>query len=445
MRHHLGWRVIALFGILFSNSGNVSMASANGILPIVFVHGDSDTAGNWFAQMQRFASNGYPVDHLFAVDIPHPSARANDEVPEQNRSSTTDAAQALGLEVDRALAMTGADKVVLIANSRGCQTSRNYEKNFGGRGKVAKMILTGCVHNGVFVANDAALGSEYNGAGHFLTALNQEPIIPPGVDVTIIRSDKFDLYSQPDGRFIGNPGSETGANYDSPELKGANNIVLPGVDHRETGYSPASFAIMYKAITGKDPQTTDIIPEADPVLSGKVSAQENLAPSNMPLVGAKLEIFETDRTTGARKGPAVYSAIIGEDGRWGPLNTISGATYEFSVTAPDHSVTRIFRSPFLRSSDFINIRLYPAPESGEGRVHIMRPRGYFGPADKVLANGKTMPGIPTDTPVPHVWQSTVKVDAAAPATVTAQFDNEIIAAQYDPAQADSLIWIEFSY
>jgi len=250
---------------------------------------------------------------------------------------------------------------------------------------------------------------------------------------------------QPDGRFIGNPGSATGANYDSPELKGANNIALPGVDHRETGYSPASFAIMYKAITGEDPKTTAIIPEADPVLSGKVSAQENLAPSNMPLVGAKLDIFETAPTTGARKGPAVYSAMIGDGGRWGPLKTTSGATYEFVVTAPDQSITRIFRSPFLRSSDFINIRLYPAPETGEGLVHIMRPRGYFGPDDKALANGKTMPGIPTDTPVPHVWQSTIKVEASVLATVTAQFDNEVIAAQYDPALADSLIWIELSY
>ena len=421
------------------------MATTKAPLPIVFVHGDSDTAGHWFAQMQRFASNGYPVHHLFAVDIPHPSARADDDVPEPNRSSTADAAKVLEAEVDNALMKTGASQVVLVANSRGCQTARNYEKNFGGRGKVAEMILTGCVHNGVFISHDAALGSEYNGAGRFLTALNQEPVIPPGVDVVTIRSDKYDLYSQPDGRFIGNPGGKTGANYDSPELKGATNIVLPGADHRETGYSPESFAIMYRMITGQDPQTTAITPETDPVLSGKVSAQDNLAPSNMPLVGAKLEIFKTDRLSGVRVGPMVYSTRIGDDGRWGPFKTQSSSTYEFVVTAPDHSITRIFRSPFLRSSEFINIRLYPAPEKGGGKVHVMRPRGYFGPDDKVLANGKPMPGIPKDTPVPHIWQSAVKIDPALPSTVTAQFEQEVIAAHYDPALADSLIWIEFSY
>ncbi|MEN9896251.1 MAG: hypothetical protein RIR97_2103, partial [Pseudomonadota bacterium] len=437
MRHGFWHYALGLIGVLFCNAGEMSMASPQQTLPIVFVHGDSDTAGHWFAQMQRFASNGYPLDHLFAVDIPHPSARADDSTAEQNRSSTQDAAEAVAREVDRALSATGADKVVLIGNSRGCQTARNYEKNFGGRGKVAKMILTGCVHNGVFVSQQTALGSEYNGAGHFLTALNQEPVIPPDVDVITIRSDKFDLYSQPDGRFIGSPGTATGANYESPELKGADNRVLSGVDHRETGYSPAAFAIMYKAITGHDPQTKDIIPETDPVLSGKVSAQENSAPTNRPLVGAKLDIYETDPDTGSRKGGTAYSTVIGEDGRWGPFQTKSGAAYEFVITSENQPVTRIFRSPFLRSSDFIHIRLYPAPETGQSRVHIMRPRGYFGPDDKALANGKTMPGIPTDTPVPHVWQSTVAVDTSMASTVRAEFEGEKIAARYDPDQPDS--------
>ncbi len=146
--------------------------------PIVFVHGNGDTAALWMTQFWRFESNGYPEDHLFAVDIPHPSARADDNAVEPNRSSTTDAAQAVAGQVDEALKKTGAEKVVLVANSRGCQTARNYVKNFGGAAKVERMVLGGCVHHGVFVIPGAAQGSEFNGAGPFLKNLSAEPEVP---------------------------------------------------------------------------------------------------------------------------------------------------------------------------------------------------------------------------------------------------------------------------
>ncbi len=132
--------------------------------PIVFVHGNGDTAALWMTQFWRFESNGYPEDHLFAVDIPHPSARADDNAVEPNRSSTTDAAQAVAGQVDEALKKTGAEKVVLVANSRGCQTARNYVKNFGGAAKVERMVLGGCVHHASLSFPGAAQGSEFNGA-----------------------------------------------------------------------------------------------------------------------------------------------------------------------------------------------------------------------------------------------------------------------------------------
>jgi pimeloyl-ACP methyl ester carboxylesterase len=409
--------------------------------PIVFVHGDSDTAGLWMVQMWRFESNGYPRDRLFPVDIPHPSARGDDGKAEQNRSSTEDAALAVAEKVDEALAKSKASKVVLIANSRGCQTSRNYVKNFGGRDKVAAMILTGCVHRGVFVAPDFAPGSEYNGAGQFLTALNQPPVIPQGIPVTIIRSDKFDLYSQPDGKFIGNPRKPTGANFDSPELDGADNRVLNGVDHRETGYSPEAFKIMYTAVTGVEPQTTAITPEDAPVLSGKVSGFDNAAPTNMPLAGAQVSVFETDKATGAEQGQAVYEATVGEDGRWGPFTAKTGQAYEFVIRAPGQPVHRIYRSPFPRSSDVVNLRLYPA-EAGDGTaIGVMRPRGYFGPEDSATANGVAFAEIDKSEPVPHVWKS--RVAGASGDSVLAEFNGEKLAGRI-PAQGE-IAWIELTY
>ena len=409
--------------------------------PIVFVHGDSDTAGLWMVQAWRLESNGYPRDHLYAVDIPHPSAQGDVNKAEPNRSSPKDAATAVAKMVDKALKETGAEKVVLVANSRGCQTSRNYVKNFGGADKVAGMVLAGCVHNGVFVAPGYAEGSEYNGAGTFLKALNEAPVIPEGQFVTIIRSDKYDLYSQPDGKFIGNAGNPTGANHNSPELEGADNKVLEGVDHRETLYSPQAFKLVYEAITGKAPDTTEIKPEEAPVLSGKISGFENDAPTNMPLKGAELSVFETDKATGKRAGDAVFTQTVGDDGRWGPFTAKPDQTYEFVVKADGLPDYHIFRSPFPRSTDIANIRLYPALEGEGTALGVMRPRGYFGPDDTMLANGKPFPGIDMDEPVPHVWKS--RIPAAAGETVVAEFNGETIAGVVP--DKDAVGWIELTY
>jgi triacylglycerol lipase len=59
-----------------------------------------------------------------------------------------------------------------------------------------------------------------------------------------IRSDNNDKYAQPDGRFIGLPDVATAHDFTAPALKGTTNVVLSGVDHRETGYAPAAFAAM---------------------------------------------------------------------------------------------------------------------------------------------------------------------------------------------------------
>ncbi len=444
MNHCLQFRLPVLASMLLALFTPFSVR-ADEPLPVVFVHGDSDTAGHWMTQIWRFESNGYPADHLFAVDIPHPSARSDNDVPEENRSSAGEAARAVSAMVDHALARTGAKKVVLVANSRGCQTARNYVRNHGGLGKVSKMVLTGCVHNGVFVAPGVAEGSEYNGAGHFLKSLNEAPLIPAGVDVTTIRSDRFDLYAQPDGRFIGSPGKPTGVSYDAPALKGADNRVIDGLDHRETGFAPASFAVMYKAIAGTDPATTDILPEKTVTLSGKLSGFENGAPTNMPLAGAGLAVYKTDASTGARLGDPVLTQVIGADGAWGPLTGTAEQTYEFVIKAEGRPLTRIYRSAFPRSSQLVNLRVYPPPSLEPRQVFIMRPRGYFGPDDKTDVNGAPFPGIPAD-PVPHVWKSSVNVNATGAETVRATFGTETIAAMsFYPDEGPSVVWIELTY
>ncbi|MGL1218156.1 hypothetical protein ACSTLO_00665, partial [Vibrio parahaemolyticus] len=90
-------------------------------------------------------------------------------------------------------------------------------------------------------------------------------------------------YAQPTGEFLGTPGKPTGVSYDAPALDGANNIVLDGLDHREVGFHPRAFAVIYEAITGRKPASTAITPEPAPVLTGTVTGFAAGAPTNLPV------------------------------------------------------------------------------------------------------------------------------------------------------------------
>ena len=87
--------------------------------PIVFVHGNGDTAALWMTTLWRFESNGWPRERLHAIDLPYPLARDEDDKPQEGRSSSSEHARFLAAEVERVRAATHADKVVLMANSRG--------------------------------------------------------------------------------------------------------------------------------------------------------------------------------------------------------------------------------------------------------------------------------------------------------------------------------------
>src|SRR5258708_38477317 len=72
--------------------------------PVIFVHGNGDSAALWLTTVWRFESNGWPRERLFALDA----------------------------EVERVRRLTGAPKVALVGNSRGGNAIRNYIRNGGG-------------------------------------------------------------------------------------------------------------------------------------------------------------------------------------------------------------------------------------------------------------------------------------------------------------------------
>jgi pimeloyl-ACP methyl ester carboxylesterase len=423
--------------------------------PIVFVHGNGDTAGLWLTTLWRFESNGWPRQRLHAVHMPYPLARDSDDRAQAGRSSTTEQREFLAAEVDRVLAATGAQQVVLMANSRGGNAVRSFIAR-GGAAKVSHAILGGVPNHGVRIDASSGVGNEFNGAGPFLTALNNQGA--PGVETTpgprwmTVRSDNNDKFAQPEGTWIGAPGKPTGVGFDGPELRGARNVVVPGIDHRETSFGPQAFAAAFEFITGRAPTTTGFTPEATVVLDGQVSGfgvdnnpAAGTAASNLPLAGATVEVYATDAATGERMGAARWRKTVGADGRWGPFTANGGTAYEFVLTAPGYTTTHIYRQPFPRSSAIVHLRLdrlLPADQGAGSVLVFTRPRGYFGlPRDRVVYDGTNpAPGIPAG--VAGLSVSRLRLPAAPPRTVVADFNGQRMAARSWPAAENRIVLLE---
>jgi pimeloyl-ACP methyl ester carboxylesterase len=424
--------------------------------PIIFVHGNSDSAALWTTTIWRFESNGWPRERMFAIDLPYPTARNEDDKEQPGRTSIAEFTAYLAAEVKRVRAATGAPKVVLIGLSRGGYPIRNFIAG-GGAGQVSHAILGGTPNHGVWAIKAFLPGNEFNGTGPFLTQLNapQGPEgneVTPGVKWLTIRSDNNDKYAQPDGVWLGQRGTATNVGFDGPALKGAQNVVIAGIDHRETALGPRAFAEMWRFLTGQAPGTLTIAPEARVVLDGKVSGlgldnRDGSFATNLPLVGASVEVYATHAVSGERLGPALHARTIGADGRWGPFVTDPNARHEFVITAPGYAITHVYRSPFTRSSQIVNLRperLADADRSAGAVVSMSRPSGYFGvPRDRIALDGTSPPaGIPPG--VAGVSEARLRIADASERPVTGEFNEERIVGRTWPVAGNHLTLLELT-
>jgi len=422
-------------------------AAASQIPPMLFVHGNGDHAALWMSTLWRMESNRVPRDRMLAINLTDPLARTDDSKPEPNRSSTEDQRRELGEAIAELKRRSGASRVALIGNSRGGYCIRSYIKN-GGAADVSHAVLCGVPNHGVFDW-DANPGSEFNGRGAFLRGLNGgDSEVTPGPAFLTLRSDTMDKYAQPDGRLLGRPGTPTGIGFDGPALKGATNLVLGALDHRETAYSPRAFREIFKFIAGFEPERLAIAPEAAVRISGLVTGTPGGVQTNRPVSGASVEIYRVSPDNGERSGGAVHASQTGADGRWGPAEVDPSWYLEIVLTAQGSTTTHSYRSPFPRSSDIVHLRAarpLGAADAGAGAVVMMsRPRGYFGlPRDVVLLDGKepaeVKPGVPTDS------VATVRLSAAeAWRPVAALFNEERIVARAWPAAENRIAVAELT-
>jgi hypothetical protein len=271
-----------------------------------------------------------------------------------------------------------------------------------------------------------------------------------------LRSDGNDKYAQTDGLWIGAKGTPTNIGFDGPSLKGATNVVLPRVDHRETSFSPAAFDASWRFLTGQAPRTTQPVPEARVMLSGKVTGLglDPLNPgnadfvNNLPLAGAHLAVFAVDPASGARVGPAAWEQVIASDGRWGPFMAQPDTAYEFVLGAPGYATTHIYRSPFPRSSAVVQLHPQPiakADRDAKALVIFTRPRGYFdAQRDAMRFDGLTaLPGVPPQGA--GVSSSKIKLTSDSPRTVAAEFNGERVVGQAWPMGEGTVSVLELTY
>ncbi len=442
-------------------AGCATQPSLDEAPPIVFVHGNGDTAAVWQTTIWRFESNGWPRDRLYAIEMPYPSARDDDTKEQAGKTSTTQHMAFLKSEVEKVRKATGASKVVLFSNSRGGYAVRNYIQNGGGDATVSYAILGGAPNHGVWAIKGFREVNEFSGTGPFLNGLNT-PKNPNGDEVIgpvkwmTIRSEQNDKFAQPDGVWIGARGTATNVTFAGPELKGATNVVIPQIDHRETSFSPVAFAAAYNFITGRAPATHGVTVESVIVLSGNITGMgvDSLDPksgnfaNNLPLRGAALTIFETDAESGARVGGPTYRKVIGADGRWGPFTAKADAAYEFEITAPSYAITHIYRSAFPRSSSVVNLRAERIAETDRQTDAILtfsRPRGYFdAQRDTMNFDGQTPPpGVPPMGA--GVSTSTIKLPQATDRTVKAEFNGERLTGRTWRVADNHLVVLELTY
>ena len=429
-----------------------AVPAASALPPVVFVHGNGDSASIWLTALWRFESAGWSRDRLHAIDLPYPQSRDDDGVAQDGRSSTTDHMRFLAAEVDKVLKATGAAQVALVGNSRGGYAIRNYIANGGGDKRVSHAVLGGVPNHGVWANPARGPGNEFNGAGPFLKALNTRADgneVTPGPKWMTIRSDRNDKYAQPDGLWIGSKGVPTNVTFDGPALKGADvNAVLPGRDHREVSFHAEAVALTATFLGAREPARPGLERQVAISLNGKVTGFTAAGPTNLPLVGASFEAYAVDGATGQRRGAALISKLIAADGHWGPLTTDSATALEFVISAPGQAITHIYRSPFARSSDIVNLRpqrLVVADKDAAAVLIMMRPRGYFGLGrDRISFDGEAAPKD-ISIGVPGVDTTRLRLTDNTDRPVVGEFNGERIVARAWSAADNHISVLELHY
>jgi len=273
--------------------------------PIIFVHGGAGSGAQFESQAMRFTSSGYPHDYI--------------NVHEYDSRFQINTMNDVWNRLDQLIAELqkkfDVNQVDILGHSLGTTVMHGY----------------------------LAFPERAANVSHYVNIDGRTSAAPPGgVDTLAI--------------WAGRGGS-------GREIGGAWNVTIPATTHVQVATCAESFYYMYNFFTGKDPKTTDIVPE--PRGKIRLAGRAVYFPENTGVDGGTVKIYEVDGYTGARlhkKPEAVY--IIESDGNWGPFKAKTGEYYEFIIVHPTGDLHPFYYQPFIRS-DFL-IRLNTSEEPGGG-------------------------------------------------------------------------------
>lgn len=277
------------------------------LLPIVFVHGGSGSAAQYETQALRFASNRYP-NLVTAIDrISADPAVINPILDDF---------------FDQVIEETGDPQIYVVGHSQGVAVMNNYLNSSPERAaRVAK-----------YIGIDSASGPSPD-------------VCPGGVD------DAGDWVVPCMGIWgRGDPARRFGPD---------RNVQFPDQGHVEVVGSVESFDAQYRFFTGRAPRTTLVLPERPGRV--EIAGRALNFPANTPLPGARLEIWEIDPATGARRGRP-RPVEIDDQGNWGPVRVNGQRHHELALTRADGLVQHFYYEPFLRSDHLVRLNVSP-PDS----------------------------------------------------------------------------------
>jgi pimeloyl-ACP methyl ester carboxylesterase len=287
-----------VFAVLVASLAGSGAADAHGKRPpprpVIFVHGGSGSGAQFDTQALRLTSNGYPADRI--------------AVHEYDSTFGTNTMEEVWAGLDELIAEllreTGADGVDLLGHSLGTTVSQGY--------------LTSSSERAASVAHSVNIDGR--------TAASP----PGGVDTLAVWGE----------------GDQT------RQIVGAQNYYAPDQSHVQVATSAETFAQIYRFFTGREPKTTDVVPQRGRI---RLSGEANVFPQNQGADGFTLQIFEIDRRGRREHRRPDATFPIGADGAWGPFKAHAGERYEFALTRTDGSVHHLYFQPFLRSDHLVRL------------------------------------------------------------------------------------------
>jgi hypothetical protein len=303
---------VVLSAVLTATLSAVAPAPAAGIRaahrPVIFVHGSAGSALQFRIQAKRLAGNGYPSNLIEAHEYDSPAVAT--VLPEVFAG--------LDARIARLLAASGADRVDLLAHSLGTFVIQSY--------------LTSSPERAARVA-------------HYVNLDGRPAAAPPGGVPTLA------IWGE------GDP---------ARTVAGATNVSFPDQSHTQTVSSKESFREIYRFLRGREPRTSEVLPQRPGAVS--VSGRAALFPSNAGVTGATLQLYPVSPLTGRRLSnrPAQVTSLAA-DGSFGPLPVQPFVRYEFALLRPGQAVHHFYFAPFRRTDALVRL-LTSRPGEGVGAL-----------------------------------------------------------------------------